>query len=590
MEQSLVPTHEQVKRKRRRWWRQLLDGVRAFWEWFRPPFPRELLSQYDRWRHRFGRNHELETRRIDCYLLVVVRTHTSLDRVLELLEVIGQGVELAIKFVLDVGSSFAREVRDKLTGLGAEEVTWEYARSTYWHGILAAHVDHQLSGLTKLSGNLFVIPHGIGYNRKRLASTGGRPGPAGLSSYELTASGEVFPALIGLSSSEQLSRMCVEARSRAVVIGDMVRDKLVAHAHLQQFFKEDLGVSDKKLIVVSSTWGRLSTYGAARKVITRLVADLPSDEYAVALVLHPNIWFGESRFEAKVALRDELASGLMLIDHTTWQGAIIAADLVVGDHGSVTGYPVAMGKPVLTAADGSPELDKNSPLAALHAELPDISHERAVREQVEHAMNSHCPEMWKRYTDKLFELPGEGLAAAANALRDLMGLPPLTGSPRPLEVETPKVVEPKATNSHRVLITTLDGVEHVERFPSYLDQTIELDDAIRVISAREADPQTRDNAEIIVRAEPLPDVKAVQWMREELARAPLVTLVAATTPSGRVLIRFRNDQTVTARGDPFLVAAIVLNRRRTPGIPLACGDFVVSMGCETHSIRIESID
>lgn len=564
--------------------------MRAFWEWFRTPFPRDLLSQHDRWRHRFGRNHELETRTIDHYLLVVVRTHTSLDRVLELLEVIGQSVDLAIKFVLDVGSSFAREVKTKLTALGAEEVTWEYARSRYWHGILAAHVDHQLSDLTKLSGNLFVIPHGIGYNRKRLASTGGRPGPAGLSSYELTASGEVFPALIGLSSSEQLSRMCEEARGHAVVIGDMVRDKLVVHTHLRQHFKEDLGVGDKKLIVVSSTWGKLSTYSAERKLITRLVADLPADEYAVALVLHPNIWWGESRFEAKVVLRDELDSGLMLIDHTTWQGAIIAADLVVGDHGSVTGYPVAMGTPVLIAADGSAELDENSPLAALHAALPHISPEEPLREQVERALNDHCPEMWRPYTDKLFELPGQGLAAAANALRDLMGLPPLTGSPRPLEVETPKIVEGKPAKSHRVVVTTSDGIEHVERFPSYVEQTTELDDAMRVISSREVDPLTRENAEIVVRAEPLSDTRAAQWLGEELARSPLVSLVAVTTLSGRVLIRFRNDQTVTARGDPFLVAAVVLNRRRTPGIPLVCGDFVVSMGGETHPICIESVD
>lgn len=587
----MVSTREQARRRRRRWWRQLLDGVRAFSEWLRTPFPRHLPSQYVRWRHRFGRNCERETRLIDRYLLVVVRTHTSLDRVLELLEVVGQGVSLAIKFVLDTGSSFAREVGAKLRALGAEEVSWETARRTHWDAIFAAHVDHQLAELTELSGNLFLIPHGIGYNRRRLASTGGRPGPAGLSSFELTASGRVFPALIGLSSDEQRSRMCEEARDRGIVIGDMVLDKLMAHADLKPYFQQDLKIGDRKLVVVSSTWGRQSTFATQRQIITRLVADLPADEYAVALVLHPNIWWGESRFEIKVHLRDALDSGLLLIDHTTWQGAIIAADLVVGDHGSVTGYAVGMGRPVLVAADGSAELDDNSPLSSLHAALPHISGEKPLREQVERALNEHHPEAWKPYTDMLFELPGEGLAAAANALRGLMGLPPLAGSPRPRDAEAPGVIAGKPARSHRVVVTTSDDIEHVERFPSFIKRAADLADPMLVVSAREVDPVTRDGADVVVRAEPLPDGRAMQWMSAELARPSTnASLVAATTESGRVLLRFRNGQNVTARGDPFLVAVVALHRRRTHGIPLACGEFVVSTGCETHRVTVESVE
>lgn len=528
---------------------------------------------------------------MDRYLLVVVRTHTSLDRVLELLEVIGQGVSLAIKFVIDAGSSFAREVSEKLRALGAQEMTWEGARNVRWDAILAAHADNQLAELTELSGNLFLIPHGIGYNRKRLASTGGRPGPAGLSSHELTAGGKVFPALVGLSSSEQRSRMCEEARGRGIVIGDLVLDKLVAHVHQKPYFQEDLKIGNRKLIVVSSTWGKWSAYATQREIITRLVADLPSDEYAVALVLHPNIWWGESEYEIKVHLRDALDSGLLLIDHTTWQSAIVAADLVVGDHGSVTCYAACMGLPVLVVADGSAELDEESPLAELHAALPRISVSEPLRERVERTLAEHDPAHWESYTDKLFELPGQGLEMAANALLGLMGLPPLTESPRLRDVEAPKVVAGKAARSHHVVVTTSNGIEHVDRYPSIIKFSGDLDDSMLVVSAREVDSVTRDNADVVVRAEPLSEDKVARWMIAELADPGTnASLVAATTLSGKVLLRFRNDQTVTARGDPFLVAVVVLNRRRTHGIPLACGDFVVSMGGETHSITIESVD
>lgn len=584
----MAPTQEQARRRGRRWWRRFLDGVRALSDWILPPLLPVLPPRHVRWKHCFGRDRERETRLFDRYLLVVVRTHTSLDRVLELLGVIGQSVNIAIKFVLDAGSKFARDVAAKLRALGAEQIEWEEAKKLHWDAIFAAHVDQQLAELTELSGKLFVIPHGIGYNRRRLASTGGRPGPAGLSAYELTVFGEVFPTLIGLSSDEQRSRMCEEARGREIVIGDMVLDKLLAHAHLKWDFQEELGIGTRKLIVVSSTWGEWSTFATQKKIITRLVADLPSDEYVVALVLHPNIWWGESEFEIRVHLRDALDSGLLLIDHTTWQGALIAADLVVGDHGSVTGYAVGMDLPVLVAADGSAELDEGSPLAALHAALPRITTEESLRERVDRALSDHQSGRWRPYTERLFALQGEGLLTAANALYDLMDLPMLTESPRPRDADRPKIVGGRPARSHRVIVTTNHGgTEHLERFPSILKPAADFADSMLAISAREVDPVTRSNAEIIVRSEPLTDDRAAQWISDELARTS-AGVAAATTTSGRIVLHFRDGQVITARGDPF-VTAVVLHWRRTHGIPLACGEFAVSMGGMIYPIVVESI-
>jgi hypothetical protein len=511
-----------------------------------------------------------------------------MDRVFGLLEVVGEGVSLAIKFVLDVGSKFAREVTTKLRALGAEQIEWEEAKQLYWDAIFAAHVDQHLAELCKLSGSLFVVPHGVGYNRKRLISTGGRPGAAGLSTYELTRDGEVFPTLIGLSCSEQSTRLCPEALGREIVIGDLVRDKLFANRHHRRRCRRLLGIGKRKLIVLSSTWGPWSTFATQKEIITRLVAELPSDEYAVALLMHPNIWYGNSPYELRVELRDELDSGLLIIDHTRWQAALIAADLVVGDHGSCTAYAVAMDLPVLIAACGSAELDDESPLAALHADLPRLTGTTSLRERVDEALRDHVPGRWKHHTDRLFELPGEGLKAAANALRGLMDLPPLTGRPRGTEVEPPEAVRGKTTRAHFAVVTTRpDGTEHVERYPEILRRAAEFPDSARVISELEIDGTARDNAEIIVYSELLPDDEAMAEIVGQLEHSK-AGLVAATTESGRVLLRFRNHQVITARGDPFVVA-VVLYWRRTHGTPLACGEFVVSMGCETYPVVVESI-
>lgn len=564
--------------------------MRAFSALIKPPFLRVAPPPPIRWRqHRAVRDHEKETRRIDRYLLVVVRTHTSMDRVLDLLEAVAEGVNLAIKFVLDVGSKFAREVTTKLRALGAEEIEWEEAKQLHWDAIFAAHVDQQLAELCEFSGKLFVVPHGVGYNRKRLISTGGRPGAAGLSTYELTHAGEVFPTLIGISSSEQSSRLCQEALGREVVIGDFVRDKLIANRQHRRRCRRLLGIGKRKLILVSSTWGPWSTFATQREIITRLVADLPSDEYAVALIMHPNIWYGgDSGYELRVALRNELDSGLLIIDHTRWQAALIAADLVVGDHGSCTAYAVAMELPVLIAACGSAELDEESPLAALHAELPRLAGTTSLREQVDEALRSHVPGQWKHHTDRLFELPGEGLKAAANALRGLMDLPPLTGRPRGTEVEPPEAVRGKPTRAHRVVVTTKpDGTEHVERYPEILRQAADFPDSVRVVSELEVDGTARDNAEIIVYSEVLPDDEAMSEITGQLHHSR-AGLVAARTESDQILLHFRDHQVITARGDPFVVA-VVLHWRHTHGTPLACGEFVVSMGCETYPIVVEAI-
>lgn len=565
-------------------WQRLLEGVRALTSWIRPPCPYVPPDPPIRWRHRVGRNRERETLRIDRYLLVVVRTHTSMDRVLELLEVVGEGVSLAIKFTVEIGSQFARELVGKLRALGAEEIQWKEACELHWDAIFAAHADGQLAELQKeFDSDIFVIAHGAGYNRARLASTGGRPGAAGLSSHELAPDGTTFVSLLGLSAPEQRTRLCDEARGRDIVIGDLVLDKLVAYLRHRPRFRRELGVGRRKLIVVSSTWGPRSTYATQLKVVTRLVADLSADEYVVALVLHNNIWYGHSKFEVRLHLRNEIQSGLLIIEPGTWQSALVSADLVVGDHGSVTsGYAVGLGLPVLIAADGRAELDPASPYTALHLALPRLDVAKPLREQVDRAIAENCPERWKHHTDRVFALRGEGLKAAANALRSLLDLPLFTANPRVGTMALPSVVERHDVTAHQVVVRTqADGTQRIERHPAILKHAEEFLDSCLVISDLEADPTTRSNAEIVVQAEPLPDDEAAEWIDAQL---PTTGLVATATDSGRTLLRFSDGERITVtRGDPY-VAAILLHWRRTNVLPHTGGEFVVALGNVTHTV------
>ncbi len=530
------------------------------------------------------RDHEKETRPVRKHLLVVVRNFTSLDRVLELLHALTEDLCLAIKFVVDAGSKFANGITERLRSLGMDVISWEQARQQPWDAIYAAHVDKRLA---QLRGPLLVTAHGVSYNRIRSESTGGDTSyPAGLSPFELTAGGQVYPAFIGLGHPEQLSRIFPEGRAHAVLVGDLVMDKLVANRHQRRKIRDQLGVGDRQLICVSSTWGDHSTVGTQLSMVKRLVAELPSDEYVVALVAHPNVWIGGSPYELRMEFDDQLDSGLLLIDLTCWQAALVAADLLIGDHGSVSNYAAGLGLPVLIAADGDAELHPASPVSWLHARLPRVDHAAPLRRQVERVLAEHRRDRWREYTQEIFGLPGKGLEATANAVRALMNVPPLRRTPRPKAVRMPKVHEGNPLTSYRVVLRPGE-VGHVERHPAHVTTPATVSESILVALAEEVCPTTRDNAEVLVHTERLPAEEAQTWLKEALIDCPSAALVAAATEDGGVALLFSDGMRLTAaRGDPF-VAAVAVYWWRLGRLPTTARTFVLTMGNKTHTVVLD---
>ena len=64
--------------------------------------------------------------------------------------------------------------------------------------------------------------------------------------------------------------------------------------------------------------------------------------------LHPNIWALHGRRQVLAWLADHMAAGLGVVPpQEGWRAALVGADVVIGDHGSVTRYGAALGVPVL---------------------------------------------------------------------------------------------------------------------------------------------------------------------------------------------------------------------------------------------------
>lgn len=126
-----------------------------------------------------------------------------------------------------------------------------------------------------------------------------------------------------------------------------------------------------------------------------MLAALPYDEFRVAAIVHPNVWSEHGSWQIRDLLAPALDAGLMLVLHIhAWRSALVAADVVVGDHGSVTLYGAALGKPVLLGPTGA------RPSPARVVSRVDLPGPVAVGAQGGHAVpgsgrGAAVPPLWK---------------------------------------------------------------------------------------------------------------------------------------------------------------------------------------------------
>lgn len=483
-------------------------------------------------------------------VLAVVRTATSLNRQMDVLSVLSNS-EVAIKFTIDPGSQFSRTLGRHLAEIDADVVPWEKACATRYDLIIAAHVDANLAQLAKTGEPLVVLAHGAGYNRLVPRSTGSLRAPAGLSPKELVHEGMVFPTVIGLSHEKQLARLaqsCPQAIPNARVVGDPTFDRLRASLRRREQYRAHLKVpADRCLLLASSTWNRHSLLGRHRKLIHRLVARLPMDRYQIAVVLHHNIWAGHSEYELRSMLRDALDSGVLIIQPTSWQGALLAADAVIGDHGSVSFYGAALGLPYLRASDGRAELDPTSPAAAFSAAAIPLDIDGNLGEQLEMARTAG--QRLITITDQTLGRPDQSWNILYHLCYELMCLDPPTPSVRMLPVANPVPITGNDSTAWLICaaihgVASSGGLVELERYPAVVrdfrnqgDRT----DLFEVVEDMEVDGPLRQNADIVFRAEVLSDRDAAGWTKQALDNNPGAAMVAATTSEG-CLLRWHSGQ------------------------------------------------
>jgi hypothetical protein len=202
-------------------------------------------------------------------------------------------------------------------------------------------------------------------------------------------------------------------------------------------YRTALGSGERRVILLSSTWWANSLLGSWPDLIRNLLGELPADEYQVIAALHPNIWHGHGPWQVRTWLGDCLRSGLVLLSEVDgWRPGMIAADLVIGDHGSVTGYAAASGRPVVLAAFADEDIAPGSPVWLLGQTAPRLRRADSLVRQVESAIGTFVPGQYDAVASLVTSAPGESLIRLRELFYRLLSLPEPDTEP-PMTVLSP---------------------------------------------------------------------------------------------------------------------------------------------------------
>ncbi|GAB1329987.1 hypothetical protein [Streptomyces sennicomposti] len=505
-------------------------------------------------------------------LVVAARTVTSTVRVLETLPaLLRDDGRVTVVFAYDPTSAFNDGVLGLLRSAGCRVAPWAQLSDIAPDLILSASENIEVP-----EGDcpVLVLPHGIGFQKRVPDSRSTRDRLSGVVPDSLLESGRAWLAVSHPAQEEQLLAAHPKAAGRTLLVGDPCFDELVGSRTRRAAYRAALGVGeDQRLVMVSSTWRDTSLLGSRPDLLPRLLARLPYDEYRVGAIVHPNVWSAHGAWQLRTLQAAALNAGLLLIPPVhAWRPALVAADVVVGDHGSVTLYGAAAGLPLLLAAFGSDSV----PGTAAHelaAVAPRLDLHGDLRRQVEDTVREHTPERYAAVAARAFAEPGHALARLRTAVYELLRLPEPASAP-PVSPVLPVPQPPAAPVASWQVTTAVAGdgtapAVTVHRVPaavaayagSHPDSPAHHTHL--ACSDDERDHRLTESASVLVRRHPAPTaVGALRWIEAALAQRPGSLLAASAVRGGGCLVGLRDGRVVEAavtgpEPDPGLPAAVV---------------------------------
>ncbi|MET7679188.1 hypothetical protein [Streptomyces sp. NPDC005423] len=377
----------------------------------------------------------------DCKrVLVVAHTVTFAQRLREVFELLETDLRIQLVFTV-APHAFGSGVNEYLRNLDITTVPWEEALRAEFDLALAAGS----RGVHQLRTPVVRISHGAGQIKLltdvSTLAPGERRSPGMLSRQHLLHEGRLVPAAIVYAHDrdlKELARSCPEALPVAHVVGDPCVDRITAGGPLRGSYRRALGIEDgQRLVVVTSTWGPASTFGRLDSLVPQLLSQLPSDDYRVAMLVHPNVFAGHGLRQVHGWLSCCRSQGIAVLPpEADWQALLIAADWIIGDHGSLTAYGTLTDATMLLTAGPRREVSDRSPAALLSTIAPVVSPVYPLAEQLEYAARLRRPGQYDEVAASLSSAPGQFHRRMRSVVYRMLGLgeparPPFVAPPSP---------------------------------------------------------------------------------------------------------------------------------------------------------------
>jgi hypothetical protein len=188
--------------------------------------------------------------------------------------------------------------------------------------------------------------------------------------------------------------------------------------------------------------------GRHEDLLTRLAAELPPDN-RIAAILHPNIWCWHSSRQVRAWFDDCLRLGVQLIPpEEGWRAALVAADRVIGDHGSVTYTAAALGVPVLLAAFPDKDIVPGSPLELLGQMAPRLDLAASLAGQVNDVEGVYSPDRYQSLRERITSRPGQAARLMRGEMYRSLGLCEPDAAPRVDPVPLPEPIRGDAIGAN----------------------------------------------------------------------------------------------------------------------------------------------
>jgi len=346
-----------------------------------------------------------------------------------------------------------------------------------------------------------------------------------------------------------------------VVAGDPCFDRILVSAPFRRRYRTALGAGDRRLVFVSSTWSENSALGARFELLRELLAELPRDSYSVATALHPNISHRHGTGQIKHWYADCLRAGLIVVPEIDgWRAGVIAADIVIGDSGSVTGYCAAIGVPTLLAE--FPNVPGGTAISELGRTARQLPPSGPYLPFIESTIAEHAKKHFDGVTELVTSEPERALSLLRDLFYDILGIPQ-----PPVEVAVSVVpapiIPPMPAAFADTVVARIDRdthTIHLARYPSEVSRGPEVnlpEKAIRFLCCSADYPIRALRQQSAVLAAAASDLEDPQgWMRETLRHNPFcMAVLTGDEDHGTLLLRTGEYLELCGAPPPILAVA-----------------------------------